>query len=210
MGGLAEHHPMEVVEHRRTADQGGERRDDELQAFFFEDDLGELLVDRQRALQERVLFVDDLRGDGLGDGDEGDVVGHLEQRKVVLFGQRHHGRGHGLEAKAHAEAEAREVGVDQALQHGELFGLAVDQREPRGEQQFAALEPAGGVGHLGDVHPAHRIADRLLARAELEVETGDLEDVLNGDHVGVSTSRSAPSPYMVSCYSTFCPTARRV
>ena len=210
MGGLAEHDPVEVVEHRRTADQGGERRDDELQAFLFEDDLGELLVDRERALQKRVLFVDDLRGDGLGDGDERDVVGHLEQRKVVLSASATMAVGHGLEAEAHAEAEAREIGVDQALQHGELFGLAVDEREPRREQQLAALEPAGGVGHLGDVHPAHRVADRLLARAELEVETGDLEDVLNGDHVGVSTSRSVPSPYMVSRYSTFCPTARRV
>ena len=211
MGGLAEHEAVKVEQHGRAADQRRERRDDELQALFFEHDLGELLVHGERALQERVLLVHDLRGDGLGDGDERDVVGHLEQRKVVLFGQRDHGLGHRLEAEADAEAEAREVGVDQALQHGELLGLAVDEREPGGEQQLAALEPAGGVGHLGDVHPAHRVADRLLARAELEVETGDLEDVLNGDHVGSPPFRTRVSPSCVMPpISTFCPTARRV
>ena len=110
---LAEHDAVEVEEHRRTADQGRQRGDDELQALLLEDDLGELLVHRQRALQHRVLLIDDLRGDGLGDGDEGHVVGHLEEREVMLVGERDHGVGHLLETEADPEAEPGDLGIDE-------------------------------------------------------------------------------------------------
>ncbi len=143
---LAEHEPVEVVEHRRAPDQRGERRDDELQALLFEHDLGELLVDRERALQQRILFVHDLGRDRFGDRDERDVVGHLEQREAVLLGERDHRVGHRLEAEPHSEAEPGDVDVDEPLQEGELLRLSIHEREPGREQQLAALEPAGGIG----------------------------------------------------------------
>ena len=182
VGGLAEHDAVEVEEHRRAADQGRERREDGLEALLFEHDLGELLVHREAALQERVLLVDDLRGHGLGDGDERHVVGHLEQREAVLLGDPDERRRHLVEAEAGAEAEPGEVVVDEPLELLDLLLLRADEAVAGGEEELAALEPPGRVGDLGDVHPAHRVAGRLGAGQQSEVQVGDLEDVLNGDH----------------------------
>ena len=182
VGGLAEHHAVKVEKHRRAAHQSRERGKDGLEALFFEDDLGELLVHREAALQERVLFVDDLRGHGLGDGDERHVIGHLEQRESVLLGDPDERRRHLVEAEAGAEAEPREIVIDEPLELLDLLLLRADEAIPGGEEELAALEPSGGVGDLGDVHPAHRIAARLGAGQQSEVQVGDLEDVLNADH----------------------------
>ena len=105
VGRLAQHDAVEVEEHGGAADEGRERRQDGLEALLLEHDLGELLVHREAALQQRVLLVHDLRGDRLGDGDEGHVVGHLEQREAVLLGHLDERRRHLVEAEAGAEAE---------------------------------------------------------------------------------------------------------
>ena len=72
--------------------------------------------------------------------------------------------------------------VDEPLELLDLLLLRADEAVARGEQQLAALEPLGRVRDLGDVHPAHRVAGGLGAGEQLEVEIGDLEDVLDGDH----------------------------
>ena len=182
VGGLAEHHAVEVEEDRRAADQGRERREDGLEALLFEHDLGELLVHREAALQKRVLLVDDLRGHRLGDGDERHVVRHLEQRETVLLGDLDERRRHLVEAEAGAEAEPGEVVVDEQLELLDLPVLRADEAVAGGEEELAALEPLGRVGDLGDVHPAHRVAGGLGAGQQSEVQVGDLKDVLDADH----------------------------
>ena len=184
VGGLAEHHAVEVEEHRRAADEGRERGEDGLEALLFEHDLGELLVHGQAALEQGVLLVDDLRGHRLGDGDERHVVRHLEQGEAVLLGHADQGRRHLVEAEAGAEPEAGDVVVDEHLEERDLVLFLGREPVPGGEQQLPALEPAGGVGDLGDVHPAHGVARGLGAREQAQVEVGNLEDVLNGDHGG--------------------------
>ena len=155
---------MEVEEHGGAADERREGREDRVESLLLEDDLGELLVHGEAALQERVLLVDDLRGDRLGDGDERHVVGDLEEREAVLVGHLDEALGHLVEGEPGAEAQPREVVVDQRLELRDLLLLGHGEAVARGEQELAALEPAGRVRDLGDVHPAHRVADRLAAR----------------------------------------------
>ena len=184
---LTEHHAVEVEEYGRAADEGRERGEDGLEALLLQHDLGELLVDGQAALQQRVLFVDDLGRDGLGDGQERDVVGHLEQRKAVLLGHCDDRRRHLVETEAGAEPEAGDVVVDEALDLRHLLLLVTDETVAGGKQQLAALEPLGGIRDLGDVDPSHGVAGGLVTGQQTQVQLGDLEDVLDSDHRRDST-----------------------
>ncbi len=179
---LAEHDAVEVEQDGGTADERRERREDGLQALLLEHDLGELLVHGEAALQQGVLLVDDLGRDRLADGEERDVVRDLEQREAVLFGDAHQRRRNLVEAEAGAEPEAGDVVVDEPLDLLDLVRLVAGETVAGGEEQLAALEPLGGVGHLADVHPADGVADGGLAGQQPKIELRDLEDVLDGDH----------------------------
>ncbi len=185
---LAEHDAVEVEQDGGAADQGRERGQDGLEALLLQHDLGELLVDGQAALQERVLLVDDLGRHRLGDGQERHVIRHLEKREPVLLGDLDQRGRHLVEAEARAEAEAGDVVVDESLDLRHLLLLVADEAVAGGEQELAALEPLGGVGDLADVDPADGVAGGLVTGQESQVELGDLEDVLDGDHRRDSTS----------------------
>src|SRR4051795_10377829 len=50
-------------------------------------DRREPLVGRQRALEHRVVLVDEVRGRLLGDRDERQLVGHLDEREAQIGGR---------------------------------------------------------------------------------------------------------------------------
>ena len=191
VGGLAQNEAVKVEQHGRAADEGRQRREDRVETLLLEHDLGELLVHREAALQQRVLFVDDLRRDGLADGDERHVVGHLEDGEVVLLRDADERFGDLVETEPGADAQTGQVVVDEALEPGDLLLLGAHHAVTRAQQQLAALEPLGGIGDLGDVHPPDRVAHCLRARQQLEVEIGNLENVLDRDHLGLPPASSA-------------------
>ena len=68
-----------------------------------------------------------------------------------------------LVGEARAEAQARDLVLDQALDQL-VLGLGAVELDAGGEQQLAALQPRRGVDQLGDVHPAHVRAGGAPAR----------------------------------------------
>ena len=62
-----------------------------------------------------VALVEQLREHSLGDGDEGQLVGHLEQGEAELARRIEHGGGHLLMDEAGAEAETGDLALGQAL-----------------------------------------------------------------------------------------------
>jgi hypothetical protein len=114
------------------------------------------------ALEHLVAFVHQLRERALGDRDERQLVGNLEQRERALAGRCHERRRHALVRKARAEAEPRDVVVGEAVDQFALALRAVELHARR-QQQLAAFQPRGGVDQLGAVHPPHVRAGGLLA-----------------------------------------------
>ena len=101
----------------------------------------------ERALQDGVLLVDQVRERLLGQRDEGDVVGDLEEREAQLgrgLAQRLRRLGVG---EPDAEPETREVVAGQALDERALR-IGRLEVHARREQQLAAREPRRRIGQL--------------------------------------------------------------
>ena len=77
----------------------GQRARHAVEAALGQHDPLEPLVRRERALEHRVVLVDQVRERLLGDGDERHLVGHLEQREAELVG--------GLDASPRARRRGR-------------------------------------------------------------------------------------------------------
>ena len=100
-----------VEDRDRAADRRGDRGDDLLEAALFQDQALEPALDRDPALQDLVLLVDEAGEGLLGDRDERGRVGDLEQREVALLGLVDERFRQFLVAEAGAEPEAGEVVV---------------------------------------------------------------------------------------------------
>ena len=144
-----------VEDERGAADERRQRADDRVEAALGQDDPLQALLRGDRALQQRVLLVDEPRERLLGERDERQLVGHLEQREAALARGLQQRRGHRVVLEAGAEPDAREPVVGQRRDEVALGGRAVE-RHARRQQELAARQPGGRVGELGDVHPAHR------------------------------------------------------
>ena len=123
------------------------------------------------ALQHFVALVEQLRKRALGDGDERQLVGDLEQRERALARGRNERGRQALVAEARAEAEARDTVIGEALDQLALRLRAIELH-PGGEQQLAAAQPRRGVEQLGRVHPAHMRLRGVLSAHQLETELG--------------------------------------
>ncbi len=73
-----------VEDERGAADERRQRPDDRVEAALGQDDPLQALLRGDRALQQRVLLVDEPRERLLGERDERQLVGHLEQREAAL------------------------------------------------------------------------------------------------------------------------------
>ena len=106
-----------VEDQRGAADQRGERRGDARRARARSSTIRcEALLRGDRALQHRVLLVDQARERLLGHRDERRVVGHLEEREVPLGGglaraRRAPGRGRSRRRRRGRRARGRPAGA---------------------------------------------------------------------------------------------------
>jgi hypothetical protein len=169
-----------AVEHERgAADERGERGDDRLQAALGQDDPLQALLGGDRALQQRVLLVDQARERLLGQRDERQLVRDLEQREGALGRRLDQRLGDGVVREAGAEPDAREPVVGE---RGDEVALALGgvERQPGREQELAARQPRGRVAQLGDVHPADGRVEVRLAGEDLDVEVA--QDFADGQH----------------------------
>ena len=81
-------------------------RGDPVEPLLGEHDPLEPLVRGERAAQDRVLLVDEVREGLLGERDERQLVGHLEQREVVLGGRLRRARRASSRARSRSRARA--------------------------------------------------------------------------------------------------------
>ena len=128
------------VEHEHSSpDQRRQRAGESVEPALGEHHALQAFVRRQGTAQHRVLLVDQLGEGGLGDGDERNLVGHLEHRKVTLGGGLHERRRNLPVTEAHAEAQAGQLMVGQARDE---LALALGRIElhPRRQQQLATGE----------------------------------------------------------------------
>ena len=141
-------------EHGR-ADQRRERGGQRLEAALGQHDPLEPLMRRDRAAQDRVLLVDELRERRLGDRDERHLVGNLEYRKVPFGRRLQQRRRNLLVAEPDPEPEPGQLVVSEPGHELALLLGAVEQH-PGAEQQLAAGQPRRRILQLGDVDPPHR------------------------------------------------------
>ena len=90
-----------------SADERGQRADDRVEAALGEHDALQALLRGDRALQQRVLLVDQAGERLLGEGDERQLVGHLEEREVALARRLDQRLGHLVVREAGARRRAR-------------------------------------------------------------------------------------------------------
>src|SRR4051794_10001415 len=173
------------VEHERSAaDERRERADDRVEAALGEHDPLQALLGGDRALQQRVLLVDEPRERLLGQGDERQLVRHLEQREAALVRRLDERLGHRLVREPGADPHAGEPVVGERRDELALALRAV-QREPGRQQELTARQPRRRVRQLGDVHPAHGDVEVRLAGEDLDVEVS--EHFADGEHARLPT-----------------------
>ena len=122
------------------------------------------LVRGERALQHRVLLVDQVRERLLGDRDERHLVGHLEEREAALGG-RLDAAPSGTSACANPvpKPEAGEVVVGQPRRRTRAALGGVEQAIPVVSSSSPPDSHGVGSSQLGDVHPADRPVEARLA-----------------------------------------------
>ncbi len=156
------------------------------------------------ALQQFVALVEQLREHALGDRDEGQLIGHLEQREAELARRVQHRGRHLLVHEAGAEAEPRDLALGQALDEFAL-GLCAGQLQAGREQELSPAQPRRGVEQLARVHPAHVRPGVLLAGGQRQVELGD--QALDGQH-GDSSRTRLPAKAHSLAHGRLAPTIR--
>ena len=142
-----------VEDERGAADERGQRADDRVEAALGEHDALQALLRGDRALQQRVLLVDQAREGLLGQRDERQLVGHLEEREVALARGLDQRLGHLVVREAGAEAQPGQAVVGEAWRCTRA-GLGAVEREPGGEQQLAARQPRRRVARARRCAPS--------------------------------------------------------
>ncbi len=121
--------------------------------------------------QQRVVAVDDLGVDGLGDRDVGDLAVQLDQRQTALPGAVDHRRGQRVESRAELHDESGDLAVGELTDEGALVRRPGAQPQAGGQQQLTALEQRGDMRHLARMDPAHRPVQPVLPGQDLRQPT---------------------------------------
>ncbi len=161
------------VEHQHgAADRRRQRAHQLVEPALLEHQPLQALVDGDPALEHLVLLVHQPRERLLGDGDERQLVRHLEDREAQRAGLVDQRLGNRVVLEPGAEAHAGQVVVAEPARE---LALALRARElqPGGQDQLAARQPRRGVGQLGDVDPAHGRLGGLRAARELQTHLVD-------------------------------------
>ena len=158
----------------------GQRGRDPVEPLLGEHDPLEPLVRGQRAPQHGVLLVDEVRERLLGERDERQLVGHLEQREAVLRPPPRRAPRAPSRARSRCRARARRARGRRAARRTRAALSGVGQLHPGGQQQLAARQERRRVLELGDVHPAHGRVEPVAAGGGAHVEIG--EEVAQGQH----------------------------
>jgi hypothetical protein len=166
------------------------------------------LLDGPGPLQEHVLLVDQAREQGLGDGDERHLEGDLEHREAGAVGGLEDGRRGRLEGEPQAEPEGGQLGRGQLLDVGGLALGAAAHAQAGGEQHLAATQEPGRVLQLGDVRPADRPVQALLAGDQPQTEPVDGQQVGNGGGHGPPLYAETYNSVPVDCPPGHYPGAR--
>jgi hypothetical protein len=136
-------------------------------------------VSGYRSPQHGVMLVDELGERGLGDRDEGNVVGDLEDWKVTLGGGLQQRGRNAVVQEADAEAQPGQLVVGQSRHELPLALLRV-QLQPGREQQLTARQPRRRVEQLRDVDPPDRQVQRRLACEQTNFEL--VQQFTNREH----------------------------
>ncbi len=155
---------------------GADEGDQLVQAAALGDGLEQLALPVQGGGQPRAAPGGDARDDELGEGGEGDVLGHRQQRQVVPAAGLDHVRRHAVEhrlAGGEGHRARRGAGRDEALA---VVGAAPPHQP--GDDQLAAGQVAARVGQVGGVDPAHRPVERPgVAVVQAQVELRRIEQL---------------------------------
>ena len=161
------------VEHDdRPAQRRGQGPGDRREPSLAEDDALQALLRADRAAQELVLLVDDVAERPLGDGDERELVGHLEDREAPGVRLLHHRHGDGVVGEARPHPDAGEAVVVEPRDERPL-AVGVGELHPGREEDLAARQPRGRIEQLARVHPPDRLVQPGLTAVERDVEVGD-------------------------------------
>ena len=191
-----------IEDARVAADRLGDDAHDGVQPALLEHEPLETVLDLRAPPQRLVLLVDEVRRGTLGDCDERQLVGHLEQRQRPpprRVDDRRRQRG---VRQPGPDAERRDPVVDEPVDELALAGAGVELDAGR-QQQLAAAQPRRRVQQLGRVHPADRRARARLgleqAQAELAGQGGDRQ------HPAAARSDAAVSTdRRIACISSNC------
>ena len=156
-----EHLVREVLQHDRPPGHPGDLTDDLGRGSPLDGELGERGVHLVRGAQLGELGVDDPRVHGLGDRGEAHLVGQLDERRgpcssavsTMASGSRSNRR-------PTSTSTPGDPGRGEAAHVVGEPGVVGREQHAGGEEQLAALEQAGDVGHLRRVGPAHRPVER--------------------------------------------------
>ncbi len=166
-GGRVQQLPVGGLQEDRVAREVGQDAQHLRDATAAQQGLRTAPVDLLGPLEQGVVTVDDLGVDLFGDRDEGDLPVQLDQGQSRRARRLHERRGQPGEARSQLDDQRGDAPVREAAYEGPLFGGTGAEAEPRGQQQLAALEQGGDVGHLARVHPADGAAQSVGARHHL-------------------------------------------
>ncbi len=168
----------------RVATEVGQDAQDLGDSAAAEQGLRAAAVDLLGLLEQRVVAVDDLGVDLLGDRDERHLAVQLDEGESGRPGRLDEGRGEAGEARAQFDDQGRDAALGEGADERALFRGARAEAVARGQEEFAALEEGGDVRDLARVHPAHGPLEAVGAREDLRqpaAQPGQLQRPLNGD-----------------------------
>ncbi|GAA2922571.1 hypothetical protein GCM10010524_60240 [Streptomyces mexicanus] len=176
------------LQEHRVAGEVGEDAQHLRHSATAEQRLGAAAVHLLGALQQRVVAVDDLGVDLLGDRHERHLAVQLHQWQTRAAGGLHQRGRQPREARAQLHHQRGDAALGQGAHERPLVGGAGAQAVTGGQQQLTALEQGGDVGHLAGVHPAHRAAESVGAGEDLRqaaAQAGQLQGAADGDAGGL-------------------------
>ncbi|MFK4541226.1 hypothetical protein RKD29_000822 [Streptomyces tendae] len=142
---------------------------------------GERLVDALGPADRVRLVADDQGVDDLGDLQEVDVPGERDERQPAGTAGPDQRLGRPVIAAHQLDDEGGGTDGRKLVDVAADTGRVVGQGHAGGEDEFAALQEGGGVRQLGDVDPADRTVEMVLAGHHPRISTGQDRQ---GQHVG--------------------------
>jgi hypothetical protein len=101
-------------------------------------------------------LVEDVAVHGLGDRHERHLPLEGDEGEAAALGCLHEDPGHLRVPADQLDAQCAHTGRRQVLDVALQASVVVGKGDARRQQELAAAEQRGDVGHLGDVHPANR------------------------------------------------------